>query len=98
MGLGGTSRPFSFSAPTGGEVRLELVTAPTVEPLTLADAKQHLRVTVSDEDALITRHLITARRQVEIMTRRRLITQHWRIYFDSFPWSSSSWSCIGLTS
>lgn len=64
-------------------MRLELVTAPQVEPITLAEAKQHLRATGAD-DALIVRLIAAARRHVEAHTRRRLITQRWRIYFDSF--------------
>lgn len=73
-------------------MRLELVTAPTIEPLTLAEAKVHLRVTGTDEDALITRLISAARRQIEAIIRRKLITQHWRVYFDAFPgqcWVSS---------
>jgi len=41
---------------------IETVTAPTVEPITLADAKLHLRVDGTTEDAYITA-LITAARQ-----------------------------------
>ena len=69
-------------------MHLELVTPPAAEPLSLAEGKAHLRATGTDEDALITRLLAAARRQVEAVTRRRLITQSWRIYFDAFPGSA----------
>jgi uncharacterized phiE125 gp8 family phage protein len=67
-------------------MRLELITAPAVEPVSVADAKGHLRVdeAVTAEDALIARHIIAARRLVEAYTRRKLVTQKWRLLRDSF--------------
>jgi uncharacterized phiE125 gp8 family phage protein len=66
-------------------VRLELVTAADVEPITLAEAKAHLRLGSStSEDALVVGLIQAAREHVEAHTRRRLVTQHWRLYFDSF--------------
>ena len=64
---------------------LTLVTAPAVEPLTLAEAKGHLRVTTTDEDALITALIVAAREYAETFTRRALITQTWDLTLDSFP-------------
>lgn len=64
---------------------LTLVTAPTVEPLTIAEAKAHLRVTSTDEDALITALIVAAREHAERFTRRALITQTWDLTLDSFP-------------
>lgn len=64
---------------------LRLVTPPTVEPVTLVDAKAHLRITSSAEDALLA-GLITAARQVaESECRRALITQTWEKVLDEFP-------------
>jgi uncharacterized phiE125 gp8 family phage protein len=65
-------------------VRLELVTPPQAEPLLLADAKLHLRVSANTEDALITRLITSARNQVEAHLRRKLITQTWRYLGDRF--------------
>lgn len=64
---------------------LQLVTAPSVEPLTLADAKTHLRVVDTSDDTYITSLITVARRAVEEFTRRALITQTWRLTLDSFP-------------
>jgi uncharacterized phiE125 gp8 family phage protein len=66
-------------------VRLELIQAPAMEPVTLAQAKLHLRVTSASEDALIERLIRAARLQVEATLRRKIVTQQWRIYFDQFP-------------
>lgn len=64
---------------------LSLVTAPTVEPVSLADAKLHLRVTSTDDDALITALIGAAREYVETFTHRALITQTWDDKRDGFP-------------
>ena len=47
---------------------LRVVTAATAEPVTLVEAKAHLRVTHSADDALITRLLTAAREWVEAET------------------------------
>jgi uncharacterized phiE125 gp8 family phage protein len=79
-------------------MRLELVTAPAAEPLTLAEAKVHLRApSGSSEDALITRLIAAARLHIEAITRRRLITQKWRAYFDRFPCGSAGLVLVDLT-
>lgn len=65
-------------------MNLKLVTAPTEEPVTLAQARQHLCVTSTAEDALILTLIFAARRHVEAATRRKLITQNWRIVRDDF--------------
>lgn len=69
---------------------LVLITAPTAEPVTLAEAKAHLRVDNSDSDTLITALIVAARERAETETRRALITQTWDLYRDAFP----SWELI----
>jgi len=62
-----------------------LLTAPAAEPLSLADAKAFLRVEHSDDDAIITSLVASARNHVEALTRCGLITQTWRIVLDRWP-------------
>lgn len=64
---------------------LTLVTAPEVEPITLTEAKLHLRVTENNEDALISALIIAAREGAESFTRRAIITQTWDLTLDEFP-------------
>ena len=62
------------------------MTTPTEEPISLAEAKRHLRVDINDDDVLITM-LITAVREYveEHILRRALISQTWDYYLDAFP-------------
>ncbi len=70
---------------------LTRTTPPASEPISLSDAKAHLRVTINDDDSLIT-NLITATRMIcEEFTTRALITQGWRLWLDEFPGDSMSW-------
>jgi len=64
---------------------LSLVTAPAVEPVSVDEAKVHLRVDTPDEDALIDDLIRAARQYVETFTRRALITQTWDDKRDGFP-------------
>jgi uncharacterized phiE125 gp8 family phage protein len=63
----------------------KLVTPPTIEPITLAQAKAFLRVDVSDDDAQIVVFLAAARAVVEQETGRALQTQTWDHFFDALP-------------
>lgn len=64
---------------------LRLITAPADEPVTLADARLHLRVDDTDEDALIASLISAARARVEWYTGRALITQSWVLWCDRWP-------------
>lgn len=59
-------------------------TPPTVEPLTLEEAKRHLRVTSSDQDAEVAALLAAARARCEGYLERALVTQTWEARFDDF--------------
>jgi len=68
---------------------LTLVAGPTIEPLSLEDAKAQLRVTDDHENALIA-DLITAERQyAETYLSRALNLQTWDLGLDGFPSDSS---------
>jgi uncharacterized phiE125 gp8 family phage protein len=64
---------------------LELKTAPTHEPITLEEAKDHLRVDGTDDDALISDLITAARKRAEKFQRRAFITQTWTVFLDEFP-------------
>ena len=64
---------------------LKLITAPSTLPVTLAEAKAHLRIDHADEDALITALIETATAGAEHETGRALMAQTWEIALDAFP-------------
>lgn len=64
---------------------ITLYTAPTAEPITLAETKDAIKVDVTDDDALIVRLIIAARVAAETYLHRYLVTQTLEAYFDSFP-------------
>lgn len=64
---------------------LTLTTAPAAEPLSLAEAKLHCKVDVTDDDALITALIVAARRLAEAQTGRVLVTQSWKQTLDALP-------------
>lgn len=64
---------------------LQLIDGPTSEPLTLDEAKLHLRVDGDAEDDLITALIATARAELEFETGRALLTQTWALWLDAWP-------------
>lgn len=64
---------------------LAIVTEPTEEPVSLAEAKAHLRVTFSDDDALISNLITAARIRCETAIDRKFITQTWDFKLETFP-------------
>ncbi len=62
-----------------------LVTPPQAEPVTLADAKAHLRISHADDDQLIGTLISSARRVVETRTGLCLIRQMWMQFRDAWP-------------
>jgi uncharacterized phiE125 gp8 family phage protein len=59
-----------------------LVTGPTSEPVTVTEAKSHLRVDGSEMDSQVVSKIPRARKAVENHTRRALITQTWDFKYD----------------
>lgn len=69
-------------------MRLKLVTPPVVQPVTLDEAKAHLRVTAADEDAHITSLIAAAVGHVDGpsgVLGRALVEQEWDLLLDAFP-------------
>ena len=64
---------------------LILLSPPAVEPVTLAEAKAHLRIDHSDDEAVIDGFIVAARDMVEAATGRALISQTWRLDLAGFP-------------
>ena len=69
-----------------------LLAGPAVEPITLSEAKQFLRVEHNDDDDIIAALIAGSRIQVETQTRRALITQSWRLTRD--VWPAAGWVAL----
>lgn len=65
-------------------MRPVLLTGPTMEPVSLDDIKNHLRVDLADDDELITAYMLTARRTCERIGRKKFVSQTWDLWMDSF--------------
>lgn len=58
---------------------------PAAEPLTVAEAKAHLRVDGSADDVLIGSLILTSRLHVEAALGLALISQGWKLVLDTWP-------------
>ena len=66
---------------------LKINTAPIEEPISIAEAKTHLRIDSEDtvEDALLNALVTAARQYAEDFQRRAYITQIWELWLDKWP-------------
>lgn len=64
---------------------LRIVTPPTAEPISLAEAKAHCRIYGSDDDGLIAGYIMAARSIVERAYNLALITQTWDMTLPCWP-------------
>lgn len=64
---------------------LVLLTGPVEEPVTVAEAKAHLRVDSAADDGLIGLLITAAREHVESHCRRALVSQTWDLFLDGWP-------------
>jgi uncharacterized phiE125 gp8 family phage protein len=64
---------------------LVMTSGPALEPVSLAEAKAHLRVDGSVEDALIQSLVVTSRLHIEASLGLALITQCWSLFLDRWP-------------
>jgi len=62
-----------------------LLAGPAVEPVTLAEAKAHLRIDADDEDDLVGALIVAARVAAETEIRRVMIEQSWRAVVEGWP-------------
>lgn len=68
---------------------LRLIVAPTEEPVSVPEAKAHLRLEHSLDDLYVAGLIRAARQHVEDVSWRALITQTWELALDAFPcWRS----------
>ncbi len=73
------------------DYKLDLVTAPAQEPISVAEVKNALRIDHSSDDTLIGYLITSARSSAEAYTRRAFITQTWKMFMDSFSGYSENY-------
>jgi uncharacterized phiE125 gp8 family phage protein len=66
-------------------MNLVTITEPTAEPVSLSEAKLHLRVDHADEDTLISGLISGARGQIEALCWHALMTQTLELVLDGWP-------------
>jgi len=76
---------------------LQLITPPAEEPVSLLDAKAHLRVDFDEDDGLIVSLITAARQAAESITGRQIVTARWKMVIDCFPGPSLMGVPAGLT-
>lgn len=64
---------------------LVLTSGPALEPVSLAEAKAHLRLETNDDDTLLQSLITTSRLHIEAALGLALITQSWSWMFDHWP-------------
>ena len=64
---------------------LLLTGGPLGEPVSLNEAKAHMRVDSADEDMLISGLITSARIYIETSTAQVLLTQNWSYFLDGWP-------------
>lgn len=66
-------------------MRIRTVEGPALEPMTRVEAKQHMGISSSHNDALVDSAITQAREYCEAYQRRKFITQTLDYYLDGFP-------------
>jgi uncharacterized phiE125 gp8 family phage protein len=61
------------------------LTPPAIEPVSLSEAKDFLRILGDDEDELLGTLITAARLMIEAASGRLMIEQGWRIVLDAWP-------------
>lgn len=73
---------------------LVLVTAPTIEPVTVAEAKEHCRISGTDEDTYVATLIAAARRVCETKAKQDFINRTWRLEMEYFQQNNDGGICI----
>lgn len=71
-----------MTAAVGKKVR---ITPPSLEPITSADAKLHVKQDETVDDDIFTADITIARQLIEEWASRAMLQQTWDIYWDRFP-------------
>ena len=64
---------------------VKLITPAATTPVSLDEAKAHLRVASNDDDTAISGYIEAATKMCEAFTGRAFIDQTWQLVLDSFP-------------
>ena len=64
---------------------LKLITAPTIEPVTVDEVKLHTHISHDVEDSMLANWIKSARELAEGYHGRSYLTQTWELSFDRFP-------------
>lgn len=64
---------------------IKIITPPVLEPISVDEAKQHLRIIDSEDDIIITSLIKQAREFCEDFQNKKYITQTLELVLDSFP-------------
>lgn len=64
---------------------LTLISPPAAEPVSLADLKEHLKISGNAEDALLAGLLVAARQTIEARFQIAVMPQAWRLGLDVAP-------------
>lgn len=75
---------FSFGIPRAKAHTYVVITPPATTPITLATAKAYLKITTTDDDALITALITATTDFAEKFMKKDLITKTWKTFRDDF--------------
>lgn len=64
---------------------LVVVTAPAVEPVSVSDLKDHLNLTLADDDTMLANVVVAARQYVERFIGRPIVNTTFDLHYDAFP-------------
>jgi uncharacterized phiE125 gp8 family phage protein len=64
---------------------LVMTSGPLAEPVSVAEAKAHMRIDSTAEDALISSLIVTSRLHIEAALGLALLTQTWSYFIDAWP-------------